>query len=66
VLDESTILDTNPVDIYYRIINEQEAKTGEASKNSREITQEQALNQPEVHQRLQANIESLKVSRYVP
>lgn len=60
VLNDNTCIDTNPVDIYRRWINQTEMESGKCSELPHSVTQEQALAHPEVVRRLSHNLKILK------
>lgn len=58
--DKSLIINTSPVDVYKAWVNQLETATGEASKLPYDVTTEQALSHPEVINRLESSIQSLR------
>ncbi|XP_069483550.1 ras GTPase-activating-like protein IQGAP2 isoform X2 [Ambystoma mexicanum] len=58
--DKSLIINTNPVEVYKSWVNQLEMSTGEASKLPYDVTMEQALSHPEVRNRLESSIQSLR------
>ncbi|KAK6643236.1 hypothetical protein RUM43_004741 [Polyplax serrata] len=60
VLNDKVFIDTNPVDIYRRWVNQMETESGRASNLPQSVTPEQALSYPEVVCRLNHNIRILK------
>lgn len=58
-------MDTNPVDIYRRWINQMETETGMPSNLPQSVTQEEALLHPEVLSRLNHNLRILKVDNTI-
>ncbi|XP_033928494.1 ras GTPase-activating-like protein IQGAP2 isoform X1 [Melopsittacus undulatus] len=58
--DKSLIINTSPVDVYKSWVNQLEMQTGEASKLPYDVTTEQALTHPEVVNKLESSIQSLR------
>uniref|UniRef100_A0A8C3UFF8 IQ motif containing GTPase activating protein 2 n=1 Tax=Catharus ustulatus TaxID=91951 RepID=A0A8C3UFF8_CATUS len=58
--DKSLIINTSPVDVYKAWVNQLEMQTGEASKLPYDVTTEQALTHPEVVNKLESSIQSLR------
>ncbi|XP_004870225.1 ras GTPase-activating-like protein IQGAP2 isoform X2 [Heterocephalus glaber] len=58
--DKSLVINTSPVEVYKAWVNQLETQTGEASKLPYDVTTEQALTYPEVRNKLEASIESLR------
>ncbi|XP_074851545.1 ras GTPase-activating-like protein IQGAP2 isoform X2 [Carettochelys insculpta] len=58
--DKSLIINTSPVEVYKAWVNQLEMQTGEASKLPYDVTTEQALEHPEVVNRLESSIQSLR------
>ncbi|KAM9328922.1 LOW QUALITY PROTEIN: ras GTPase-activating-like protein IQGAP2 [Gastrophryne carolinensis] len=58
--DKSLIINTSPVEVYKAWVNQLETATGEASKLPYDVTTEQALSHPEVLNRLESSIQSLR------
>lgn len=58
--DKSLVISTSPVEIYKTWVNQLEMQTGEASKLPYDVTTEQALTHPEVANRLESSIQSLR------
>ncbi|KAJ6669822.1 hypothetical protein lerEdw1_000371, partial [Lerista edwardsae] len=58
--DKSLIINTSPVEVYKAWVNQLEMQTGEASKLPYDVTTEQALTHPEVVNRLELSIQSLR------
>uniref|UniRef100_A0A7M4DV25 IQ motif containing GTPase activating protein 2 n=1 Tax=Crocodylus porosus TaxID=8502 RepID=A0A7M4DV25_CROPO len=58
--DKSLIINTSPVEVYKTWVNQLEMQTGEASKLPYDVTTEQALTHPEVINRLESSIQSLR------
>ena len=57
--DRNLDLSTNPVDIYHRWINRQEAETGQASSLPYDVSAEEALKNPEVAKETQAAVRKM-------
>lgn len=55
-------MDTNPIDIYRRWVNQMETESGQPSNLPQNVTQEEALSFPEVVTRLNHNLRILKVN----
>lgn len=64
MINDKICIDTNPVDIYRRWINQTEMESGKCSELPHSVTQEQALKHPEVVRRLNHNIKILKVAKF--
>ncbi|XP_014377011.1 ras GTPase-activating-like protein IQGAP2 isoform X3 [Alligator sinensis] len=58
--DKSLVINTSPVEVYKAWVNQLEMQTGEASKLPYDVTTEQALTHPEVINRLESSIQSLR------
>ncbi|CAI5787416.1 GTPase-activating IQGAP2 isoform X2 [Podarcis lilfordi] len=58
--DKSLVINTSPVEVYKAWVNQLEMQTGEASKLPYDVTTEQALAHPEVVNRLESSIQSLR------
>uniref|UniRef100_A0A8C5EZ17 IQ motif containing GTPase activating protein 2 n=1 Tax=Gopherus evgoodei TaxID=1825980 RepID=A0A8C5EZ17_9SAUR len=58
--DKSLLINTSPVEVYKAWVNQLETQTGEASKLPYDVTTEQALEHPEVVNRLESSIQSLR------
>ncbi|XP_039585597.1 ras GTPase-activating-like protein IQGAP2 isoform X3 [Passer montanus] len=58
--DKTLIINTSPVDVYKAWVNQLEMQTGEASKLPYDVTTEQALTHPEVVNKLESSIQSLR------
>uniref|UniRef100_A0A8C3F2U4 IQ motif containing GTPase activating protein 2 n=1 Tax=Chrysemys picta bellii TaxID=8478 RepID=A0A8C3F2U4_CHRPI len=58
--DKSLLINTSPVEVYKAWVNQLEMQTGEASKLPYDVTTEQALEHPEVINRLESSIQSLR------
>ncbi|XP_065263096.1 ras GTPase-activating-like protein IQGAP2 [Emys orbicularis] len=58
--DKSLLINTSPVEVYKAWVNQLEMQTGEASKLPYDVTTEQALEHPEVVNRLESSIQSLR------
>uniref|UniRef100_A0A8C5WR32 Ras-GAP domain-containing protein n=1 Tax=Laticauda laticaudata TaxID=8630 RepID=A0A8C5WR32_LATLA len=58
--DKSLVINTSPVEVYKAWVNQLEMQTGEASKLPYDVTTEQALAHPEVMNRLESSIQSLR------
>ncbi|XP_060617620.2 ras GTPase-activating-like protein IQGAP2 isoform X1 [Anolis sagrei] len=58
--DKSLVINTSPVEVYKAWVNQLEMQTGEASKLPYDVTTEQALTHPEVVNRLETSIQSLR------
>ncbi|XP_053557358.1 ras GTPase-activating-like protein IQGAP2 [Bombina bombina] len=58
--DKSLIINTSPVEVYKAWVNQLETATGEASKLPYDVTTEQALSHPEVINKLESSIQSLR------
>ncbi|XP_068104939.1 ras GTPase-activating-like protein IQGAP2 isoform X2 [Hyperolius riggenbachi] len=58
--DKSLIINTSPVEVYKAWVNQLETATGEASKLPYDVSTEQALSHPEVINRLESSIQSLR------
>ncbi|XP_060091819.1 ras GTPase-activating-like protein IQGAP2 isoform X1 [Heteronotia binoei] len=58
--DKSLVISTSPVEVYKAWVNQLEMQTGEASKLPYDVTTEQALTHPEVANRLESSIQSLR------
>nr|XP_008101137.1 PREDICTED: ras GTPase-activating-like protein IQGAP2 [Anolis carolinensis] len=58
--DKSLVINTSPVEVYKAWVNQLEMQTGEASKLPYDVTTEQALTHPEVVNRLESSIQSLR------
>uniref|UniRef100_A0A8C0H3U1 IQ motif containing GTPase activating protein 2 n=1 Tax=Chelonoidis abingdonii TaxID=106734 RepID=A0A8C0H3U1_CHEAB len=58
--DKSLLINTSPVEVYKTWVNQLETQTGEASKLPYDVTTEQALEHPEVVNRLESSIQSLR------
>lgn len=58
--DKSLLINTSAVEVYKAWVNQLEMQTGEASKLPYDVTTEQALEHPEVVNRLESSIQSLR------
>ncbi|XP_053155851.1 ras GTPase-activating-like protein IQGAP2 isoform X2 [Hemicordylus capensis] len=58
--DKSLVINTSPMEVYKAWVNQLEMQTGEASKLPYDVTTEQALTHPEVVNRLESSIQSLR------
>ncbi|KAI8490922.1 IQ motif-containing GTPase-activating protein 3 [Branchiostoma belcheri] len=60
IKDKEMRINSNPIEVYKIWVNTMESKTGETSKLPYDVTTEQALQHPEVRERLEASISQLR------
>ncbi|XP_066272351.1 ras GTPase-activating-like protein IQGAP1 isoform X4 [Branchiostoma lanceolatum] len=60
IKDKEMRINSNPIEVYKIWVNTMESKTGETSKLPYDVTTEQALQHPEVRERLEASIAQLR------